>query len=261
MSDEAQGNFTEFTLRLGVGGPDAEGAAVVVRVPTARIRPVDFLPSIHPLADALVEAAVHAVRREGKAISCRAGCGACCRQLVPISLVEAQFLAELVAGWPEERRGRVMRRFQEAVASLRAAGLLERVGAAQQGQGASDHEKTELARDYFRAQVACPFLEAESCSIHPDRPLSCREYLVTSPAARCETPGLGVIEKVPLYVKPTQVLFRFHDGEGRGEVRWVPLVLAMQWAAGRGQDDDPRRPGDAMFQDFVQRLAEQSSPA
>jgi hypothetical protein len=33
---------------------------------------------------------------------------------------------------------------------------------------------------YFLQGVACPFLEAESCGIHPDRPLACREYLVTS---------------------------------------------------------------------------------
>ena len=36
--------------------------------------------------------------------------------------------------------------------------------------------------------VPCPFLEDESCSIHPERPLVCREYLVTSPAALCAGP-------------------------------------------------------------------------
>jgi Fe-S-cluster containining protein len=36
--------------------------------------------------------------------------------------------------------------------------------------------------------MPCPFLEDESCSIHPDRPLVCREYLVTSPAELCAGP-------------------------------------------------------------------------
>jgi len=243
---------TEFNLRLKLG--DGELAARV-RVPTAPIRPADLLPVLQSLDDALVDAAIEAVRREGKTVSCQAGCGACCRQLVPISPTEARYLAELVAGLPEDRRSHVVKRFLDAVAALEARGLGDRLRAA--SQLADADEKGRLARDYFRAQVACPFLEDESCSIHAHRPLSCREYLVTSPAARCREPEASGIEKVPLYAKPTQVLFCFGDGEGRGELRWLPLVLLADWAAAHGREAQPRLPGDRMFQSFLERLAEQ----
>ena len=49
--------------------------------------------------------------------------------------------------------------------------------------------RSPTSRDGCRAYSQhCPFLEEESCSIHPDRPLVCREYLVTSPAELCAGP-------------------------------------------------------------------------
>jgi Fe-S-cluster containining protein len=33
--------------------------------------------------------------------------------------------------------------------------------------------------------MACPFLENDSCSIYLDRPIRCREFLVTSDARYC----------------------------------------------------------------------------
>jgi Fe-S-cluster containining protein len=203
----------------------------------------------------LVDAAIEAVRREGKAVSCRAGCGACCRQLVPISQSEAHGLAAVVAGLPEGRRGQIIERFRKAAAALSARGLLDRLEAAP--RQTDPDEMGRLARDYFKAQVACPFLEDESCSIYADRPLSCREYLVTTPAARCRDPDSNVIEKVPLYAKPTRILFRFDDGEGNGALCWLPFALALEWAAAQDPAAQRRLPGDQMFQDFLQRLAEQ----
>ena len=255
VSTEDPSARTEFHLRLRVGGAQADEVLAKVRVPVGPVRPVDLLPVLQGLADALVDAAIEAVRREGKAVSCRAGCGACCRQLVPISHTEAHGLAAVVAGLPEDRRGQIVERFREVAAALRARGLLDRIEA---GPRQTDPDETgRLARDYFKAQVACPFLEDESCSIYADRPLSCREYLVTTPAVRCRNPDSNVIEKVPLYAKPTRILFRFDDGEGNGELRWLPLALALEWAAAQDPAGQVTLPGEGMFQHFLQRLAEQ----
>jgi len=243
---------TEFHLQLKLGDEDF---LAKVTVPTAPIRPIDLLPVLQRLDDAVVDAAIDAARRRGKTISCRAGCGACCRQLVPISRTEAHCLAELVVNLPADRRAHVITRFREATAALEAHGLLDRLRAAPQLADADQHAR--LAREYFRAQIACPLLEEESCSIHPDRPLSCREYLVTSPAAWCREPESHKIEKVLLDAKPTKVLFRFDDGEGRGEPSWLPLVLTLDWAVAHGPQPQPRLPGDRLFQSFIDRLGEQ----
>jgi len=256
MSSEDQSRRTEFHLRLGVGDDEL---LATVRVPTAPIRPADLLPLLQPLDDAIVDAAVQRVRRQGKMVSCRAGCGACCRQLVPIGHTEAHHLAGLVGSLPAGRRTHLLRRFQEAIETLDAHGLLDRLRAAPRLADADAQGR--LARDYFAVQLACPFLEDESCSIYPDRPLSCREYLVTSPAAYCRDPESNRVEKVSLNAKPTQVLFRFDDGEGKGDLCWLPLVLSLQWVAAQGPAKQPRLPGHGMFQSFLERLAEQGKPS
>ncbi len=116
MPNESQLPRVDLNLRLKVGGDEL---LVKVSLPAEPIRPIDLLPILQRLDDTLVDAAIAAVQREGKTVSCRAGCGACCRQLVPISRTEAHCLTELIVNLPEDRRNRVVDRFREAAAALR----------------------------------------------------------------------------------------------------------------------------------------------
>lgn len=81
----------------------------------------------------------------------------------------------------------------------------------------------------LRLGVACPFLEKESCSIHRDRPLVCREYLVTSPPAACAEPGSGQIRQVNIPVTVWSVFGRSVSADG--SLEWMPLVEALRYAA------------------------------
>jgi hypothetical protein len=66
--------------------------------------PLDLLPAARELTMQVTAVAVEQARAKGLEISCKAGCGVCCRQLVPISIVEAQLLADLVAALPPEQQ-------------------------------------------------------------------------------------------------------------------------------------------------------------
>ena len=110
------------------------------------------------ITDEIVRRSAHASEQRGQAISCRAGCGACCRQLVPISETEAHLLAELVDASPEPRRDVLRARFADARRRLEAAGIWERLLA---HRSLSEDDLERLGLDYFRAGVACPFLEDE----------------------------------------------------------------------------------------------------
>ena len=116
-----------------------------------------------------------AVERSGASISCRAGCGACCRQVVPITETEARHVRDLVEAMPEPRRQQIRERFAAGRQRLEDAGLLETFQ-----HPTEIPDRVAAGMEYFRLGIACPFLEDESCSIHPDRPLSCREYLVAN---------------------------------------------------------------------------------
>jgi len=222
-----------------------------ISVPTAPVRVADLLPILHAFDDAVIGMAADKTESEGETISCRAGCGACCRQLTPVSESEAVYLAELVAALPEERRAAMGERFRQALEAL-GEDLVERLRNPEKLD--TMEKRREIGEEYFRRGVACPFLEDESCSIHPQRPMSCREYLVTTPRENCQAPSPETIRQVALPLKLSQILYCFGDGAGNGKTRWLPLTLALEWAAGRSGESENRWPGSELFKRFAQRI-------
>jgi Fe-S-cluster containining protein len=201
-----------------------------ITVPTASVPAAEIVPALQGLVNAVVEAA-----EAGHTVSCRKGCGACCRQLVPLSRTEGERLLQLVEAMPAERRAALAKRFAAAEAAIEDAGLKER----------GERSDRELSAAYFALRVACPFLEDESCSIHPERPLVCREYLVTSPAALCAGPAQEGV--TPVAVPKVSMAARGLQDENDD---WFPLALLMNWSRGRRRKAE-RRPGPEWVQRFL----------
>jgi Fe-S-cluster containining protein len=207
----------------------------------------EIVPALQGLVNAVVAAA-----EVGQAISCRKGCGACCRQLVPISRTEGERLVALVDALPAPRRAVVLARFADAAAALGRAGLSAALLDPAKRASKSDRE---LSITYFAQHVPCPFLEEESCSIHADRPLVCREYLVTSPAELCAGPAQeGVTPVAVPKVSPAARGLEESRPEASTLDRWFPLALLMEWAKTRPRGAT-RRPGPEWIQRFVRRIA------
>ena len=184
-----------------------------ITVPSGTVAAAEIVPALQGLVNAVVETA-----ERGKAISCRKGCGACCRQLVPVSRTEGERLLQVIDALPAERRETLLARFAAAERAIAAAGLKDR-------HGRSDRE---LSTAYFAMGVPCPFLEDESCSIHPERPLVCREYLVTSPAELCAGPRQEGV--TPVAVPKVSMAAR---GLQEEKDDWFPLAMLMAWARTR----------------------------
>jgi len=241
----APGETMTGRIRVTVGGDPID---VEVTVPAGPTPLADLLPVFQGLTDAVVARGVARAERNGRTVSCRAGCGACCRQLVPVSESEARALAGLVDGLPEPRRSVVRERFAAGVRRLAEAGVLDRLTRTFTAAG---EPVRELGLAYFGLGVPCPFLEDESCSIHPDRPLACREYLVTSPAENCKAPSRESIAMVELPGKPSAAVMAIDRAATPGG--WVPLLLAPDWAAGRPPTTTPAT-GPAAVQAVFARL-------
>lgn len=205
-----------------------------ITVPNAAVPAAEVVPALQGLVNAVVEAA-----EMGKAISCRKGCGACCRQLVPVSRTEGERLLQIVDGMPAERRAALTARFADAEKAIEAAGLADR-------KGRSDRD---LSTAYFALGVPCPFLEEESCSIHPERPLVCREYLVTSPAELCAGPAQEGV--TPVAVPKVSMAAR---GLQDDKDEWFPLAMLMAWAR-TGPRKAAKRTGPEWVQRFLKRLS------
>lgn len=226
----ADSSSSTATLRLTVGELQI---AHPITVPNAAVPARDVVPALQGLVNAVVAAA-----EAGKPVSCRKGCGACCRQLVPISRTEGERLLDLVEAMPREWRGEIKRRFSAAEAILVPAGF---------GDPAGKTDR-ELSTSYFALGVPCPFLEEESCSIHAERPLVCREYLVTSPAELCAGPVQEGVTPVPV-PKISLAARKLQDEKDD----WFPLALLMKWSRTRSKSS-ARRTGAEWVQRFLQKL-------
>jgi Fe-S-cluster containining protein len=252
-SSENQEATITADVKLSVAG---QSLNLRLTVPVGQTKPTRLLPVLRSISESLVNAVETRARAEGFQVSCKKGCGACCRQLVPISETDARRLRELVAEMPEARKTAVLARFEDAKERIGAAGLLERLRTPESIVG---DEFRKFGLNYFHQGVACPFLEEESCSIHQERPLVCREYLVVSPPENC---ARQTNEPVQVLSMPAEVSMAARRlGRGAEEVpvdHWVPLILALDWADAHGEE--PSRPGPEIVKEIFAGLVKKEVP-
>ncbi|HSU26066.1 MAG TPA: YkgJ family cysteine cluster protein [Pyrinomonadaceae bacterium] len=228
-------------------------------VPATPVKPQRMLPILQKMTSALVEASA-----EGRNISCKAGCGACCRQPVPISEMEVYQIAELVESMPEPRRSVIKQRFADGVTHFHEIGWFDRMNRKYDGgrpkesiDDVRDAQKTVV--EYFHEGVPCPFLEEESCSIHPDRPLACREYLVTSPAENCKSPSAQNIRMVPLWAKPSKAAKSVGPTGRLQSAGLLVLIRALELAEAVPESFEEKT-GERWMADFFSQLTKEEIP-
>lgn len=242
-------------VRLPIWGGQRE---IDLPVPGGQGSLLTVLPAARKLTYEMMRLSEEREAAEGRRVSCKAGCGACCRQLVPISLVEAKSLATTVEKLPPARREAIKRRFQAALARLEGAGLLLAKSKEPRTALLSDAAEGEstwedASRRYFDLQIACPFLENESCGIYEDRPLICREYLVTSDPALCNSIDAGA-SAVPRPAFPSRAMAFAAETLDDLPGTSVPLVLSLEWAAARGNQLGTGHTGEEMLEVFLDSL-------
>jgi Fe-S-cluster containining protein len=243
--------YVEATADLVIS---ERGLRLKMSMPTGMVQPSNLLPLFQSIADSFVGLALKDAEAKGDKVSCRKGCGVCCRQLVPISEVEARQILVLVNDMPEPRSSEIRKRFEARRLRLQEAGLLERL---LEPESLRPDERTPFALDYFYHDIACPFLEEESCSIYADRPIPCREYLVVSPAENCAKPSPEAVRclKIPAEVSKAVRCFN----REQSPKRWVPLILALEWVDTH-TDELPPRPGIELVHDLLSRLVGKETP-
>jgi Fe-S-cluster containining protein len=244
---------------LSIGG---EPLKMSMTVPATPVKPHRMLPVFQKMTNSFVEISAVAAGARGETISCRIGCGACCRQPVPIAEIEIYHLAEVVESMPEPRRTEIKERFRKAVEHLKSLDWFEKMK--EIGNRTLTETKEEITRDmqkaameYFHEGIACPFLENESCSIHEYRPVACREYLVTSPAVNCSNPTAENIKMVELVLNPSKTL-RYVGVTGRF-TGFIPLVRALEFAEEHPEKFEEKT-GERWAADFFSKLVHQPIP-
>lgn len=224
-----------------------------VQVPAGPVSPTRLLPLAYALANTIVDMAVQA---QPETVSCSRGCYACCLQLVPVSTIEARAIHALVQALEEPRRSTVRARFADACRTMEAAGLMEGL---RDFSRIAKQDLVAFGHDYFAHRVHCPFLEDESCSIYAERPVICREFLVTSDARHCDNPSAQTIRRIELDARVSRALPALEAPDVAPAMPWIPLILALEWVD--AHPDDNERPGPELLQALFARLSGKDLPA
>jgi Fe-S-cluster containining protein len=219
-----------------------------VEVPTGFVPVTAIVPLLRRLGDEAQAMEERRTTEAGKTISCRKGCAACCRMMIPLSAPEAFALRDHVRSLPIERQRHIADRLAQAESVLKEQGLWSQL--AEMGETAhppDDEELEPVNRAYYALRLPCPFLEHEICSIYEERPAACRELLVTSPAEWCHDLLANPVEPLPVAVRMSPVLGLLWGELTNGPARLIPLPVALQWAERHQGDNRPRWQGSQLL--------------
>ena len=250
-------NFVEVKFSLSLAGGQLTAA---VQVPAGPSNLVQILPLLQGLDDTFIEDASSDLAAAGQPISCQKGCNHCCHQAVPISLVEAEALANWIRILPDEQQQELARRFRETLAKLSAAGLKENLD--QIVRQTPGEATAKLAFEYLYQRIPCPFLEDGACSIYPIRPFACREYLVTSAPEHCYDPATRQVKGVQLPRRFFSLLERISAESDPTSPGWIPLVFLFDWMeAGSHFNQIGPATGPEVLYGFLQLMSTPKPPA
>ena len=213
-------------ITITIETPDGQLPPAKVGIPDIPMRLTHLVPPMQRLCSGVVGLAIRREVNRGATLSCRKGCGVCCCQLVPLSPPEAFFLLDYCRTLPLEQRKQIEERFRAVREAMEAKGLVERLKIIEDTK-----EHKVLARDYFQMGMPCPFLEDNSCSIHPQRPFACREYNVISPAELCCDPLNNGVKAIPIPKNMTTATARLAAELFGVPPMLVPMTAALEWAA------------------------------
>lgn len=248
LRSDALVTATTLTINTALGT-----VPFTAEIPDGPMRLSQLVPIVYALTGLVVDRAVERSKLGGAPVSCRKGCGACCRQLVAMSAPEAFHLAERVHAEPEPTRAALLEGIRVQRAALETHGLAADVDAFLEGKLEPEARK-HLAVKYFQPRIGCAFLGAdEACRLHLDRPATCRDLNVTSPAEWCDAPK-GPLQRVPTPPLLSGPLARLTARLTGGRVTLVPLPLALVYAEREADLAQRRWPGDELFAAFREEM-------
>jgi Fe-S-cluster containining protein len=218
-------------------------------VPDEKVNGVEMIPVYQRLTNDLVEHSVTKTLASGKSISCKAGCGACCAQAVPVMGFEAFHLADVVKRMSAAKQTVVRQHFADGKAILEEAGLMTD---AQNIDAMSEEQRRVFGDKYFKLGMSCPFLENGSCSIYLDRPIRCREFLVTSDAKYCAQLNPEKIEHIETQLSLIPALNRLsRENITKQKTGWMLMNFTLDWAKSK-KHKLRKKHGGAWLQEFIQ---------
>jgi len=238
MSDTAR-----FSIRLAIEG---QPETFDVDLETHGTSLAGLVPLAYEVTQRLVEREEARRRNRGNLVTCRPKCTQCCHQLVVLTVPEVLYLEEAISRTEGLAEG-----FAARERELEARNWVEELF---EPTLSETPPFLPIAVDYFNAQLPCPALRDDLCSIYADRPLPCRTHSVTSDPARCAKPFDGGVEKVELPQALSPALALAAAALLDEDPVMIPLPLVPRWLRASGADVRRRFAPEALVNAFMHAL-------
>jgi Fe-S-cluster containining protein len=226
-----------------------------IDVPTGFIPITSIIPITRRLGEEAAQLEIQQAAEAGQTISCRIGCAACCRMLVPLSAPETFALRDYVGQLPADRRTVLSSRLRDAKDRLIREDLWDRLSeVAEASRPVPDEELDPINRSYYELRIPCPYLENEHCSIYEARPAACRELLVTSPAELCQDQIKNPVAPLPVSMRMSSILGLAWGILTDSPPRLIPLPMALEWADRHEEESRRTWPGSALLDQVLDQM-------
>lgn len=183
----------------------------------------DIVPLARAICDRLLSAFSEMLDERGQTISCRNECDACCSYLVPLSFSEVSHLRQELLFMPADSYDSILQGCVASAKRIFEAGI-ENLDCSDVN---SQNDTDRLNKWYAELEMSCPFLSKGSCSIYEQRPLACREHMVTGCSAACRSLADNGPEVVQMPFSVLEALGRLEAELGHGDIEAVILPLGM----------------------------------
>jgi len=222
----------------------------------------EIVPLARKLADRIVRQTTESLSEQGTPVTCVKGCSACCRYLVPLSVPDVFRITEELLDVSAECGSAILQSSIEAAKAI--IGSRPEFGGS--GECPSDEEGTsdfmeDVNEWYSGLELDCPLLRDRLCTIYDNRPLACREHIVTGSTDLCRSGEDYESQVVPLPVSILDCLAELVAELEGGEVESVMTPLLLPWAHNNSERGQRTWPAPMMVQRFFEMVRHKAAAA
>ncbi len=218
----------------------------------------DIVPLARALSTKLALAVLNRLSKDGKFVPCHKGCSACCSYLIPLSVPEVfRLRQELLAMSPDQRE--VALKACLGTAKVILNNLPENIEVNESIEMNGQIQTDWLSRWYSGLKQPCPFLSHGLCTIYEQRPIACREHIVTGSAILCEAEWQDGSQVVQMPLSIIDCLGHLTAELEQSAIEAVMLPLAFPWAQENMARHERQWPAIMMVERFVEIVKAKAS--
>lgn len=186
----------------------------------------DLVPYARQLCEAIVTSISETYHQAGQPIACETcQTATCCRYLIGLSIPEAIYLVDTLM-----QQMTLESELWIAQCRQRASILDQTMKSLNNSESAPPTNSRNLLHKLqawnAKNQMKCPFLKKNRCSIYQERPLVCRQWLITPSHEFCLASGVPAKCHIALPVNLTDVLVKTtHHFLGSSEIILLPTIF------------------------------------